>query len=371
MSTTALTKIESTLPTRPVEKVEELRKMLGELSQTVNLIAPVSRIDTIPALHGISLRAVLIDGRPEGNEVYVDGRFCKNGEVALGGTALQKIAGAAGVQIIGVRRLDDHSEPFYCDMEVTIGLRDFDGTHRQIVKSKEIDLRDGQPEALKPEKRGDQKTGNMVALDASALADKRRHIQSLAETKAFYRALRTILSLKQKYTREELNRPFVVPKLVPALDPSDPDQKKALISMALGTERVLYGALPPGNTQQVRDVTPATAEPGHPVPPIDAKRPPAPDPDDEDAEDEIGDPVEIADTPRYICGCPCGCQKELTKARYDGTIEKISVARCVPCYPNQGFDFAAHKDLRDLGLVGKLKGKTADDLKAALDKAKK
>jgi hypothetical protein len=365
-TSTAMTRFEGNLPAHPLAKVEEVRNTFKALEGKVNLISPVASVDTIPAMHGISLRAVSID--PETNqygngpEVYKDARFCEGNERALGGVALQKIAAAAGVQIIDRRRLDDRSDPNYCEMEITIGMRDFDGTQRQVIKGKEMDLRDGAPETLKPEKDGNgRKTGKMVPYEASALADKRRHIQSHAETKAFYRALRTILSIKQKYTLKELALPFVVPKLVPALDPNDPDQKRALIGMAVGGEAALFGqrrqleagAAPPADVRMLKDVTPAATNGDAAPAPKGANTADAEDiGEGDDADDfELPDQLNETDSPaRFVCECPCGDQVALTEEVAKVTKERVGAARCKSCYPGAGFDFAKHKDLRTLGL---------------------
>jgi hypothetical protein len=147
--------------------------------------------------------------------------------VALGKNALAKLMAAAGVQVVSKQRLDDRSDPSYCELEVALALRDFDGSHRQVIATKEMDLRPGAPETMKPEKDTQgNKTGRLVPYEASALADKRRHIQSHAETKAIERGLRLLFALPQKFKRAQLEKPFVVPKLV-ALDPTDPETKTA------------------------------------------------------------------------------------------------------------------------------------------------
>lgn len=229
----------------PIAAVDELTQALERMSKTMNVLSPVAAVDSIMALHQVSLRIVKVDGTVDTNgngpECYFDKRFCKPGEVALGKNALGKIMAAAGVQIASRRRLDDHSDPNYCEIEVVLAVRDFDGTLRQVIASKEMDLRPGAPETMKPEYVSQQKTGRMVAQEDTAIADKRRHIQSHAETKAIERGLRLMFSLRQKYTTADLAKPFVIPKLVSNLDPKDPEQKAALIAHALGGQAALFG----------------------------------------------------------------------------------------------------------------------------------
>ncbi len=368
---TSMVKREGDLPETPFVQIQELRETFAKLEREVNLVAPVATIDSIPAMHAISLRAVKIDASTnqygQGPEVYRDGRFCQGDEVALGGVALQKIMAAAGVQVLARTRVDDRSDPNYCDMEITLAVRDYDGTFRQVVAGKEVDLRDGSPETVKPEKdAGGRKTGRVVPLDASALGDKRRHIQSLAETKAMYRALRKILQLRQKYTRAELERPFVIPKLVPNLDPGDPDQKRALIAMATGAETRLFGhqplidsarALPMGETTTTRDITPHSASGdaarGLPLPPPSedraAETPPAPADDMSDF--EAPEPP-AAPQVMHVCTCACGggCQAEISAEVAEVTVDRVGAPRCSACYPGKRFALKRHAGMATLGL---------------------
>lgn len=351
------------LPTQAISQVVDLQKTFAALSKTANLVSPVASVGSIAPMCAVSLRMVMIDPQ---SDCY-EGKFCKSGEHALGGVALQKIMAAAGVQILGSHRLDDRSEPHYCAFQVTIGMRDFDGCWRQITKSKEVDLRNGSAEAS--------------VMTPNQLSQARAHVQSHAETKALYRALRTLLTLKQKYTKAELAKPFVIPQLVPALDPNDPDQKQALIRMALGTDRQLYGA-PKGaeEPRELRDVTPPPPVAPQPQAPPPAKPPVVDatvvrDPDDED-EGPDGDAgsFDVLDmqpeipTEPVICLCPCSCQREITEQTATLTKERVGAPRCGRCYPGKDFVYEQHKDLKDLQLP-KMPGKTAYDVRQAQLKA--
>jgi hypothetical protein len=345
MTTTAIAVQElGLLPAEPLTQVTALHTAFERLRiSKVNLVTPVSSMDSIPPMCGVSFRAVMVDSTVNakgiGSEVYKGG-FCSADERALGKVALEKIMAAAGVQILGKLRLDDRSDPYYCEMEFTLGVRDLDGTWRQATKSKAVDLRDGSA--------GCQK----LITNPAVLREARTHILSNAETKAELRALRTLLHLKQTYTVEELRNPFVVPKLIPNLDPRDPDQKAALIDMALGRERQLYGHRP----EPVRAL-PESAPP--PVQPSEAAaRPPAPPPPvgaptavDEDDVDDFPMPIPAAppvpEAPAIVvCSCPCSCQAALTDDVARKTTERIGVPRCSDCYPaGRVFNVDKHRDL--------------------------
>ena len=358
VSTQAMTRVQD-LSLEPVERIEELREQIQKLQGRANLVCPVSTVDAILKLHRLSLRVVTVDStvdaKGNGREVY-KGNFCEANERALGKVALDKIDAAAGMQLLGRRRLDDNSHPWYCEIEVTKALRDYDGTWRQTTKAKAVDLREGSAAAE-----------NLKKYPA-VLAQARSVIQELTETKAGLRATRTLLSLRQKYTVEELSRPFVVPKLVPNLDPSDPDQKQALIGMATGREHALFGPKPGEEVRELRDVTPPP-----PVRPQPAQASPAPPPPapaqaaEEDDDFEMAD-FNAKDEPGIIvCLCPCGDQMQVTEAVAQATTDKVGAVRCSECFPGKGFDYERHKNLKTLRLP-KFPDVTADDVKAKASK---
>jgi hypothetical protein len=363
----ALVKV-TEIPTHPLARVEELRAAFEGLRDRFNILCPVAQVDHLMPLHQASLRAVMIDttvdGYGNGPEVYRDPRFCAKDEVALGKNALAKLMAAAGVQVVSKQRLDDRSDPNYCELEVALAVRDFDGSHRQVIATKEMDLRPGAPETMKPEKDSQgNKTGRLVPYEDTALADKRRHIQSHAETKAIERGLRLLFALRQKYKLADLARPFVVPKLVPALDPNDPETKTALIHHALAGETALFGAPRSLPTRTLREVPP-------PAEARSAATAPAVEPETAalDAEEASPEDFEVPDlTPAepIVCACPCGDQVEISEAVAAATTEKVGAPRCAACFPGKRFDYERHKDLRTLGLPKHPK-LTAADVRAAL-----
>jgi len=148
-----------------------------------------------------------------------------------------------------------------------------------------------------------------------------------------------------------------VPKLVKRWDLSDPDQKRAAIEEAKDTSTHLFGGGPPADLAMLAPpvmpgepavVPPATAAPA-PAPP--AATPPAepaaePTPDDSKTFEDVD-----FDKPSLIvCGCPCGCQAEISPEVAEVTKQKIGTARCTICYPGRRFDVGRHKDLANLGI---------------------
>lgn len=281
----SLQRVESALPSAPLASIRELRAKMREFAEVANVLTPTALVDHIMPLHRVSFAAVVIDPTVDkdgtGAEVYRDRRFCADDERALGKLGIQKLMRAAGIQTVRRTRLDDRSDPGYCEIEIEIEFQDFDGRKQRLIAAKELDLRDGSPATLKPEWRQDNgrnvKTGNLVGLDPTAIADKRRHIAQLCETMALERAGRAALGLKQKYTVAELEKPFVIPRLVPDLDPTNPRHEAALIESALGIKSQLYGgpagsaAAPPEDVPPAERVIDVEPEPWEVGPDVDAE----------------------------------------------------------------------------------------------------
>lgn len=228
--------------------VERLHEALKQAQKRCNVITPVTRIDWIPPLHGVSLRIVSLDPRPERGDVYTSPELGK--DVALTKVALDKIAAAAGISwdplLSG--RIDDGSDPHYVRFRAVGTITDFDGTQRTISGEKEIDLRDGSPEVKRIESAAAKKNRD----PGPQIARAREHILSMAESKAKNRAIRQALCIKQKYSPEELQRPFVVPKIVFTGETDDPAVRRLvqekIIERALGSAKALYGPAAPTPT---------------------------------------------------------------------------------------------------------------------------
>ncbi len=266
------------VPTAPLTTAVELGETWDRLAAECNIITPVVRIDSIMPMHGVSLRVVKLDPDPDGGDVYQDRVFCKPSERAPTKIGIFKLMAAAGVNVVDSSRIDDRNDPQVCEYRVEISVRDFDGTMRYFVGTKALDFRDGAAEAVK---------SSGAAITPGDLSSKRKHIASLCETKAIERAIRGLLTLKQKYTAAELARPFIVPKLVPMPDMSDPDAKAAMIAHTLGIEKRLAPAV------AAAAAPPALQEPAAPEP----EAPPAEKPAAPEAPPASGDPWDEPEAP--------------------------------------------------------------------------
>lgn len=195
--------------------------------ENAHILSPVTDIGSLPENWVFVPSAVLINSDENFGEVYRDGLFCKQNEVALTKVGLRKIAKAAGISW-EVKREDSGTVQYYWAMKCTLSYRGHDGLPKSVEASYEWDLRDGSPRLQKSD-------GVMSSkeLNRARLTGYRR-----CEAGAINAAIREY-GLKQKYTKEELSRPFVVFNLV--FKPETDEQKNMLAQAALGNMNMLYG----------------------------------------------------------------------------------------------------------------------------------
>jgi hypothetical protein len=119
---------------------------------------------------------------------------------------------------------------------------DFDGLPREVVKTKTLDLRDDCGDGTKGP--------DLQACKSASQAQKvRQYIDGHCETKAMLRAISDILAIPRSYHPADLQRPFVVPRLIP--DSSDPQVKAIMMAQMLGATNLLYGKPEPAPPPQM------------------------------------------------------------------------------------------------------------------------
>lgn len=244
--------------TGSVRSATEASRRLAFAEEHYHLVAPATSVGQVPEGCAVALSMVHVDTRDmrEGGEVYSPG----GGLLALSRTALNRIANAAGVSwdplLSG--RLDDGSDPHYVHFRAVGTMRTFDGTEITLCNEKEMDLRDGSPQ--------------LVGKSDKQVRELRLHILAHAESKAKNRAIRAI-GLKPAYSRKDLNKPFVVAKLMWTGQSDDPALRQRFAEMTaarmLGGAAALYGGRPevatrPGPTSPALPQGAA----GHAPPPV-------------------------------------------------------------------------------------------------------
>lgn len=221
------------------QRAEEVDKRLRHAAANFHLVAPSTVCGSLP--EGCEAALAIVPINVEGETYDIPG-----GKRGLAKVALNKIAAAAGISWDPhlSRRLDNGSDPNYVHYRAVGWYRAFDGSRVGIQAEKEMDVRDGSPQVLalfdKARAKGRDATQQIREL--------RLHILGHAETKAQLRAIRA-LGLRTSYTREELQRPFVVARIVFTGKTDDPQLKQLFANRTadafLGASTALYGNAAP------------------------------------------------------------------------------------------------------------------------------
>lgn len=261
MSKTAIVKHE--------RSISALTETYGDPAK-YHLLVPQMGMSDVPRGMRLVASRIDIDPNPTGGDVYpIPGQRDKLG---IGKAKLNAIANAMGVDWIESKRVGDCSHPHYVEWRVVGRFVLPDGTVVTRPGHKVIDMRtdvgDGSPGS---------ELAELVAVaakrgrDAEDQARKvRQNIQSLAETKAMNRAIRSAAGLQTSYTREQLCKPFIAVKL--AADPASEIGGKAALAALYGGTVAMFG--PPSQPQvvdaEIADIEVADDAGSSPSPPSSA-----------------------------------------------------------------------------------------------------
>jgi len=244
--------------------VKSLEKFQAELEEyrkknQYNVLVPTVTIQEISPFHKPVLEIVRINPDPKaGGEVYEV--VLGSGSFSLRAVALNKIAFAAGIiwNAKNSGRTDDGNNPDIISYKAEAAVRKEDGTYMirnaeymldlKVVGEEIRDSYEQKSQALMKEKK--QKNEKWTEDDRKSYVEKsvkrdmlqkRKFRLQLASTGAMDRVIRLILGLKSTYKREELEKPFVVPKIAFSPDVSDPKVRDLLLRQGLDATNVLFG----------------------------------------------------------------------------------------------------------------------------------
>lgn len=227
LTTRAPTKTDAAVIRSPKEYTERLQVWQR---QNYHVLTPFANFSALPDHFGLVPTLVHIDPDPSVGDVYEDKLFCKDGEVAIAKIGLSKIAMAAGMTITTLRT-DDRRIQNLWEMRATAQFVGIDGTPQSVDGTEELDLRDGSDRAQKVMGRN----RSMDALRAARAKGLRG-----CEARAINAAIRQF-GIKQKYTKAELTKPFVLVRVVYMPDMSDPATRQQVTDRALAGSSKLYG----------------------------------------------------------------------------------------------------------------------------------
>jgi hypothetical protein len=228
MTTEALTRAASSAAA--ITTPEAFTAALARWEQHFNVLTPFQTFSHLAPGWGISgtICQISPDTRPDGpREVYGGLPFLKGNEVALAKKGLRKLAEAGGISTQTYEL--PTGERFYWKVKAVATYRGIDGTPMQREATKEWDLRDGSPQ--------------MRGWKPDQVHEGRKHGLRNCEARAINAAIRECgCGIDQKYTVDQLRKPFLVVRVAFQPDMSDPEVKRLVTQAAMGATSALYGS---------------------------------------------------------------------------------------------------------------------------------
>lgn len=280
---------------------QAVTERLRVLSESYHLVSPATAVDALPPGFGVATSVVRVDPNPDkkgpGDVVPIGGKLM------LSANSLSRIAAAAGIDWDPSRsgRLDNGQDPHYCHFRAVGFVRNFDGSVRTLTGEVEVDAREGSPQVEeireKAKKRAIENPDDPNDGGASQILELRKFLLRHAERKAKNRAI-VDMGVKRSYTKDEIEKPFAVARLMWTGQSDDPELKRTFAVM--GAERMLSGQAALYGAQQQPPALPTpAAHPARPLPPFTGHAPPPvgsvnDDPSDYGGYDLEGEGEEVA-----------------------------------------------------------------------------
>jgi hypothetical protein len=198
----------------------EFEAAIARWTSKYNVLTPFTQITGLAPQHGIIASIVKINSDPSKGgpgEVYDGLPFLGRDEVALAKIGLRKIADAGAISTDPVRT-DPRNIPNYWEFKCTASYRGIDGTVVTRSATAEWDLRDG--------------SARLKGWTPNQITEGRKNGLRNCETRAINAAIRE-LGLKQKYSKAELAKPFLVMRVAFQPDMTDPDQRRLVAENAM------------------------------------------------------------------------------------------------------------------------------------------
>jgi hypothetical protein len=212
---------------------EEYRIALAKWEGKYNVLTPFTNVSGIAPSFGIIASVVKINTDvAAGGEVYGGLLFLKgqkgtqSEELALAKIGLRKLAECGGISTNAVRT-DPRTIPYYWEFHATASYRGLDGTMITRSATFEWDLRDG--------------SDRLKGWQPNQVTEGRKNGLRNCEARAINAAIRECgCGIRQKYTRAELDKPFLVVRVAFQPDMQDPAIKEMVTRQALGGTSLLY-----------------------------------------------------------------------------------------------------------------------------------
>ena len=223
--TTALEKTGGGTPPMITQASEYLDALARWNRAGFHVLTPFTNLSGLADRHALIASMVTINTDPDAGEVYDGLPFLKAGEVAIAKLGLRKIAECGAISTTTLRT-DPLTIAGYWEFKAQARYRSIDGSTVTREATAEWDLRDG--------------SARLKGWKPNQIEEGRKNGARGCETRAINAAIREF-GIKQKYTRLELRKPFVVLRVAYQPDMSDPLTRQIVTEAAIAGTGALYG----------------------------------------------------------------------------------------------------------------------------------
>lgn len=241
-------------------------------SEKYNLLGNTDVMVEIPDIKSPVIQEITLDPKPSKGDVYIQQHAKKEWTddrgiyhpatpdlYAIRKNGLKKLADGAGIKMM----YSEHVVPSTCQKCVAVNqnsgkvvqcgnCRNKDVAYHVMISVPQLT-----GEVLTVEDTHEIIVDNVTpGMTNKQKAEFMKHLPQICEAKALNGAIRTALHIKGTYTRQELQKPFVVAYLVPNLN--NEEVKHIAIESMFGSSRNLFGSIP--SVQQIESKVPELAD---------------------------------------------------------------------------------------------------------------
>lgn len=324
----------------------------------VNMLVPTTSLQQVSPWHAARVSMVQANTDPDSGDVFKVGTRNENGKwvdiLSPAKPLLMKIAAAAGIvwnwresgpiavekryvcyKAVGAMRLPDGTwQPFMATKEIDLDVIE-DETYDSNIDKAEGYAKDAKKRSylkgLSPEEWAKKQT-------RSHMIQWRKNKLMRAETGAMLRVIRAALGMKSQYTKEELKKPFVVPRIDFSPDYSDPDVRQMLLQNGATAMAGLFGQSAPSSGQPAFDThdRPAIEAPDYEdEEPFQVEDVPYEEPEPE--MEPVPGPLEPGANSGEDIPCVCSeCGAVLTDKVFNFSLRKHGIPLCYDCQRSGG-----------------------------------
>lgn len=237
----ALTKASEAKTPEIITRPDEYTTALKGWGDKFNVLTPFTSVSGIAPQHGLVASQVRINtdaaygsekiaggGETYGGLPFLNGsRGQQTEELAIAKNGLRKLAECAGISY-RTERTDPRTIPHYWEFKAIASYRGIDGSVVTREATMEWDLRDG--------------SERMKGWKPNQITEGRKNGLRNCEARVINAVIRECgCGIKQKYTRAELSKPFLVLRVAFQPDMTDPEQRRMVAEAGLRSTSTLYG----------------------------------------------------------------------------------------------------------------------------------